>query len=91
VCCVDGGIKVFDKLQDHVTTLNKLSQYESWFMLGFGAGGKELAAKWDIKYDGPETVDGVKTEKLELTPKDPKVREKLPRSSCGWTPTGQSA
>ncbi|MGD0914207.1 MAG: hypothetical protein ABR928_20135 [Terracidiphilus sp.] len=79
VCCVDGGIKVFDKLQDHVTTLNKLSQYESWFMLGFGAGGKELAAKWDIKYDGPETVDGVKTEKLELTPKDPKVREKLPK------------
>jgi outer membrane lipoprotein-sorting protein len=78
VCCVNGTIQLFEKLQDQVTTLSKLSQYESWFMLGFGASGKQLAAKWDIKYDGPETVDGVKTEKLELTSKDPNVRAKVP-------------
>ena len=40
-------------------------------MLGFGASGKDLAEKWDIKYAGEETVDGVKTEKLELVAKDP--------------------
>jgi outer membrane lipoprotein-sorting protein len=79
VCCINGEIKLYEKLQNQVTTLSKLSQYESWFMLGFGAGSKELAAKWDIAYGGPETVDGVKTEKLELTPKDPNVKAKLPK------------
>jgi outer membrane lipoprotein-sorting protein len=78
VCCMKGEIKLYEKLQDQVTTLSKLSQYESWFMLGFGASGKELAARWDMKYDGPETVDGIKTEKLELVPKDPNVKAKLP-------------
>lgn len=77
VCCINGTIKLYEKMQNQVTTLSKLSQYESWFMLGFGASGKELAAKWEIKDDGPETVDGVKTEKLELTSKDPDVRAKV--------------
>ena len=77
VCCINGTIKLYEKMQNQVTTLSKLSQYESWFMLGFGASGKELAAKWDIKDEGPETVDGVKTEKLELTSKDPDVRAKV--------------
>ncbi|HTW81285.1 MAG TPA: hypothetical protein VME23_17185 [Terracidiphilus sp.] len=79
VCCIDGSIKLYEKLPDQVTTLSKLSQYESWFMLGFGASGKELAERWDITYDGPETIDGVKTEKLELVPKDPNVKAKLPK------------
>jgi outer membrane lipoprotein-sorting protein len=79
VCCAGHSIKLFEKLSDQVTTLGKLSQYEDWFMLGFGAGGTELAAKWDIKYDGAEAVDGIETAKLELTPKDPKVKEKLPK------------
>lgn len=78
VCCINGEIKLYEKLPNQVTTMSKWSQYESWFMLGFGASGKELAAKWDIKYDGAETVDGIKTEKLELTSRDPKVREKVP-------------
>ncbi len=79
VCCINGEIKLYEKLQDQVTTLSKLSQYESWFMLGFGASGKELSAKWDIVDDGPETMDGQKTEKLELTSKDPKVKAKVPK------------
>ena len=79
VCCVDNTIKLYDKLQDQVTTLSKLSQYESWFMLGFGASGKELEEKWDVTYDGLETIDGVKTDKLELVPKDPSVKAKLPK------------
>lgn len=79
VCCINGEIKLYEKMQNQVTTMSKWSQYESWFMLGFGASGKELAAKWDIKYDGPETVDGEKTEKLELTSKDANVRAKVPK------------
>ena len=55
-------------------------------MLGFGASGKELAEKWDIKYLGPETMDGVKTEKLELVAKDPTVRKNLPKVTV-WMDT----
>ena len=28
------------------------AKYESYLLLGFGASGKELADKWDIKYLG---------------------------------------
>jgi outer membrane lipoprotein-sorting protein len=79
VCCAKGSIQVYEKLTDQVTTLSKLSQYESWFMLGFGASGTELEEKWDVTYDGQETVDGVPTAKLDLVPKDPDVRQKLPK------------
>lgn len=79
VCCTNNSIQLYDKLQNQVTTLSKLSQYEDWFRLGFGASGKELAAKWDITYDGPETIDNVKTAKLELVPKDPTVKKNLPK------------
>jgi outer membrane lipoprotein-sorting protein len=79
VCCVKGSIQLYDKLLDQVTRLNTLSQYADWFMLGFGASGKELQEKWDIKYAGSETIDGVNTAKLEMTAKDPNVRKKLPQ------------
>ncbi len=79
VCCAKGSIQLYEKLLDQVTTLSKLSQYEDWFMLGFGASGKELQQKWDIVYDGSETIDGVKTAKLELTAKDPSVRKTVPK------------
>ena len=78
-CCTEGVIQLYEKLPDQVTRLSKLSQYESWFMLGFGASGTALQEKWDIKYDGPETVDGVETAKLELVPKDPTVKKNLPK------------
>jgi outer membrane lipoprotein-sorting protein len=75
-----GGVfKLYEKLTNQVTTFSKLSQYESWFMLGFGASGKDLEQKWEITYLGPETLDGVKTEKLELVPRDPAVRKNLPK------------
>jgi outer membrane lipoprotein-sorting protein len=89
VCCDKGLIKLYEKLPDQVTTLSKLSQYESWFMLGFGASGKELAEKWDITYDGPETIDGVTTAKLEMVPKDPSVKKNLPKVIL-WMDTGRA-
>ncbi|MDE3201227.1 MAG: hypothetical protein KGN79_09945 [Acidobacteriota bacterium] len=79
VCCQNGAIRMYEKLTNQVTTLTKLSQYENWFGLGFGASGKELAEKWDIRDLGSETLDGVKTEKLELVPKDPAIRKNLPK------------
>jgi outer membrane lipoprotein-sorting protein len=87
VVVVSGGtIKLYEQLIDQVTILSKLSQYESWFMLGFGASGKNLEEKWEIKYLGAETLDGVKTEKLELRPKDPGIRKNLPKVTV-WMDT----
>ena len=86
-----GTVKLYEQLIDQVTTITKASQYESWFMLGFGASGKDLEQKWEIKYLGSETIDGVTTEKLEMVAKDPDVARISPRSPSGWTPTGASA
>jgi outer membrane lipoprotein-sorting protein len=87
VVLVSGGtVKLYEKLIDQVTTLSKLGQYQSWFMLGFGASGKDLEQKWEIKYLGPETLNGVKTEKLEMIPKDPAVRKNLPKVTV-WMDT----
>ncbi|HET8550645.1 MAG TPA: outer membrane lipoprotein carrier protein LolA [Bryobacteraceae bacterium] len=47
--------------------------------LGFGASGRELAASYDVKLAGEETVAGGKAVKLELTPKTAAAREKLKR------------
>jgi hypothetical protein len=58
--------------------VNGASKYESYFILGFGASGKDLAEKWTIKYDGKDTIDGVATDKLELVAKDPDVRKNIP-------------
>jgi outer membrane lipoprotein-sorting protein len=87
VVLVSGGtVKLYEKLIDQVTTLSKLSQYESWFMLGFGASGKQLEQKWEITYLGPEMLDGVKTAKLELVPKDPAIRKNLPKVTVWMDP-----
>ena len=68
----DGVLKESDtgKASD-AHTINQASKYESYIMLGFGASGKQIAEKWDIKYLGSEKIDGIKTDKLELVAKDP--------------------
>jgi len=75
-----GGVfRLFEVGLNQVTTYKKASKFESYVMLGFGASGRDLADKWEIKYLGPETLSGVKTEKLELIAKDPAVRKNLPK------------
>jgi outer membrane lipoprotein-sorting protein len=70
-----GVIKLYEEKVDQVTILSKLSQYQSWLMLGFGASGKELESKWNITYLGTEKVEGITTDKLEMVAKDPAVRK----------------
>lgn len=74
---INGEFKLFEPGPNQVTTFKSAGKYESYVILGMGASGKDLAAKWDIKDLGPETMDGVKTEKLELVAKDPDVRKNL--------------
>ena len=84
---VGGVFKLFEGGNtNQVTTYAKASKFESYLMLGFGASGKDLADKWEIKYLGAETLDGVKTEKLELVAKDPAVRKNIPKVTL-WMDT----
>jgi outer membrane lipoprotein-sorting protein len=71
-----GVFRLYEKLPNQVTTY-KNDKLGGYLMLGFGASGKDLSEKWDITYGGEETLDGVKTDKLELIPKDPDVRKNL--------------
>ncbi len=77
-----GKVTLYERLTDEVH-VRDAAKYESYLLLGFGAGGKELADKWEIKYLGSETLnDGktaVTTEKLELLAKDPDVRKLFPK------------
>jgi outer membrane lipoprotein-sorting protein len=78
---VDGVVKLFEPGEDTVTTISKAEKYQAYIILGFGASGRDLEAKWNITYLGSENLsDGkgqVKTEKLELVPKDPDLRKNL--------------
>lgn len=79
-----GGVfKLYEQQANQVTTYSKVSKFESYLMLGFGASGKDLEQKWDIKYLGEESLPegkvSVKTDKLELVAKDPAVRKNLPK------------
>jgi outer membrane lipoprotein-sorting protein len=74
----DGRLQIFEKKINQVTE-RKLGQnksdVEAFLSLGFGASGDELQRDYDVKMDGWETVDGVKTAKLDLTPKKAKVQQ----------------
>ncbi len=70
-------------------TYTQAGKYESYLMLGFGASGHDLQDKWTIKDLGSETVDGVKTDKLELIAKDPAVRQNIPKVTI-WLDTSRA-
>jgi outer membrane lipoprotein-sorting protein len=82
-----GVLEVYDKLPNQLTTFKDAGQYESYLALGFGASGKDLMDKFDVKYIGSETLSGVKTEKLELVAKDPKVLKYFPKITIWIDPT----
>jgi outer membrane lipoprotein-sorting protein len=80
VVVVSGGeFQLYEKLTNQVTRSKKVSKYESYLVLGFGASGKDLEQKWDLKYVGSETMNGVQVEKLELIAKDPEVLKIFPK------------
>jgi len=70
-------------------TYANISKYQGYLMLGFGASGKELQEKWDMKYLGTEKIDGVTTDKLELVAKDPTIRKNIPKVTI-WLDTAHA-
>jgi outer membrane lipoprotein-sorting protein len=74
----DGMLRIFEKKINQVTERNvgkNKSDVEAFLSLGFGASGDELQRDYAVKLDDWETVDGVKTAKLDLTPKKEKVQQ----------------
>jgi outer membrane lipoprotein-sorting protein len=70
-------VQMLEPNADQVTVYNvgkDRADFESAIVLGFGGSGRDLLKSFDVKYAGQETVDGIKTAKLELTPKSQKVR-----------------
>jgi len=85
-----GTLRVSDtgKEQD-AKPYDQANKYESYFVLGFGASGKDLEEKWTIKYLGQEKIDGVVTDKLELVAKDPTVRKNIVKVTV-WMDTARA-
>jgi outer membrane lipoprotein-sorting protein len=73
----DGKIRVYqpkiEQINEYDAGKNR-SEIETFMLLGFGGGGHDLTRHFDVQFAGNEDVDGVKTAKLELVPKDPKVK-----------------
>jgi outer membrane lipoprotein-sorting protein len=80
-----GKVVLFEPLLNQARVMDA-AKYESYLLLGFGASGKELDEKWQIKYLGQEVVDGIKTDKLELVAKDPNVLRLFPKVTI-WLDT----
>ncbi len=57
---------------------------ESLLTLSFGSSGKDLNESWNVNDMGPETVDGVKVEKLDLTPKTAGLKNNISHITL-WT------
>jgi len=72
-----------DKLQIYEPKIEQVTEYsaganhneiESYLVLGFGGSGQDLKKQFEVEYQGEETIDGVATAKLQLTPKSDKVK-----------------
>jgi outer membrane lipoprotein-sorting protein len=78
----DGILRVYEKKINQVTERNvgkNKSDVEAFLSVGFGASGDELQRDYAVKMDDWEMVDGVKTAKLDLTPRKEKVRQTYDR------------
>lgn len=78
----DGKLSLYQAKIDQVTEYKASSNradVESFMSLGFGASGDDLAKNFEMKMDGWETVDGVRTAKLDLVPKKEKMKASVNR------------
>jgi outer membrane lipoprotein-sorting protein len=64
------------------------AQVEAFVLLGFGGGGHDLQSTYDVQYQGPETVNGIKAEKLQLTPKSQALSNSISKIILWIDPAG---
>lgn len=78
----DGKIRMYEPKIDQLTereTGKNRADVESFMNLGFGGRGHELLKTYEVKLAGWETIDSVKTAKLELVPMNEKWRSMFSR------------
>jgi len=78
----NGKVQRYTPKIDQVDEFNpgkNRSDIESFLVLGFGGSGHDLLKSFDVKSLGPETVAGIKAEKLELIPKSEHFRNNIAR------------
>jgi outer membrane lipoprotein-sorting protein len=75
-----------NKAEIYYPKLNEIQEYdlgkgmvEKYLALGFGASGKEMQADFALKHLGEEQINGQKTTRVEMIPKDPKVAQQFPK------------
>ena len=76
----DGMLQVYQPKIEQVIqyqTSGNQNEIESYLVLGFGGGGKDLTKAFDVSYLGEETVGGAATGKLQLIPKSEKFRNNV--------------
>ncbi len=77
-----GKVQVYQPKIDQVNEYSpgkNRADVESFLVLGFGGGGRDLFKSYDLRYLGSETANGVKAEKLELIPKSARWRNNIAR------------
>ena len=74
-----GVFQLYDQQLNQVGKLENSTNVAGYISLGFGATGKQMQDQYEITYLGEETIDGVKTDKLQLIPKEQKVRNLFPK------------
>ena len=80
-------------LEEYDTTRFRDLRDQFW-LLSFGAAGRDLTAHYQVTLKGPEPVDGKPAVKLELVPKSAELKQHIPRiemwvSSSHWQPVQQ--
>ncbi|HLM79074.1 MAG TPA: outer membrane lipoprotein carrier protein LolA [Terriglobales bacterium] len=77
-----GKVQVYQPKIDQVNEYDpgkNRGDVESFLVLGFGGGGRDLFKSYVLRYLGSETANGVKAEKLELIPKSARWRNNIAR------------
>ncbi len=90
VLLMGGRLQFFEPRLNRVTlydTKKNQAAFESFLALGFGGGGHAMEKSYDIQSQGIEKVEGIDTDKLQLTPKSEKVKNMFPRILLWIDPT----
>jgi outer membrane lipoprotein-sorting protein len=77
VVFVDGTLKLFQPKIKQVTIYDaraRRTEVDSLMNIGFGSRADDIEKSYEVKMEGWETVDGVKTARLNLVPRNEKLK-----------------
>lgn len=77
-----GILRVYEKKINQITERNvakSQADVDAFLSLGFGASGDDLKHDYDVKFGDWEPIDSTRTARLELVPKNQKLRNTYPR------------